>query len=81
MYCKNDEDKYIGKNRDLIERAQFGGDKWRRAKELYDAKMASIMKKIQSENIPDEVKASIKNVYSHYIKYVEVKDLDDCVAQ
>ena len=81
MYCKNDDDKYIGKNRDLIERAQFGGDKWRRAKEMYDAKMAGIMKKIKKENIPEQVKASIMNIYAHYIKYVEVKDLDDCVAQ
>ena len=43
LYCSDPEQKYIGKNRDLIERAQFAGDKWRKTKETYDRNMAKMM--------------------------------------
>ena len=46
----------------------------------YDKKMLSIMSSIQNENIPKEIKQSVKHIYEHYKKFVEVKDLDECVA-
>ena len=82
LYCADGDNnpRYMGKNRDLIERAQFGTDDWRRAKVAYDSAMAATMASIEGENIPAEVKKSIQLIYGHYQKYALVRDLDDRAA-
>ena len=36
LYCNEKNSKYMGKNRELIERAQFSREKWHQVKEKYD---------------------------------------------
>ncbi len=48
LYC-NDERKYTGKNRDLIERALFGHTEWRKIKDNCNEKMEKRMKYVRAE--------------------------------
>ena len=68
------ENKYIGKHRDLIERAKFGNTEWRRMKEEMDEKMAKRMRIIEDQNLPVSLKRSIDKMYAHYNKFMDVKD-------
>ena len=56
LYCTGQSRKYLGKNRDLIEKAQFSREKWHRIKEKYDAAMSAKIEEIQNENLPKSVK-------------------------
>ena len=76
MYCSGHQ-RYTGKNRDLIERAQFADQEWRRLKEIYDEKMETTMAQLDKEALPTEVKESIKEIYNHYKKYMDQQDVDE----
>ena len=75
MYC-NDQQKYIGKNRELIEKAQFSDQEWRRVKTIYDEQMQASLDNLKSENLPAEIDNSIKIIYDHYKNYMDQQDVD-----
>ena len=75
MYC-NDQQKYIGKNRELIEKAQFSDQEWRRVKTIYDEQMQASLENLKSENLPAEIDNSIKVIYDHYKNYMDQQDVD-----
>ena len=75
MYCK-DQQKYSGKNRDLIERALFGNSEWMKLKEKLKEAMAKKMSKIERERFPPHINQTINQLYEHFCKYMEIKDLD-----
>ena len=75
MYC-NDQQRYIGKNRELIEKAQFSDQEWRRVKTIYDEQMQASLENLKSENLPAEIDNSIKVIYDHYKNYMDQQDVD-----
>ena len=80
LYC-DEGSKYIGKNRDLIERALFGDTEWCKLKDECNEKMARRMKYVAEEQLPTTMKKLIDEIYSHYNKFLEIQDIDKNTAE
>ena len=62
LYCKEGR-KYIGKNRDLIERARFGDTEWCKLKGEFNEKMERRMQHVKDEHLPHTMKKTIDEIY------------------
>ena len=76
LYCKDGE-KYITKNKDLIERARFGKTQWQQLKEECNHKMGKRMKSLENEKLPPALRNSIMQIYSHYKEFLDIEDIDN----
>ena len=62
----------MGKNRDLIERAQFSNEEWCRLKGIYNERMEAGLTQLRGEALPSAISNGIAGIYEYYKKYVDV---------
>ena len=75
MYC-DESHRYLGKNRELIEKAQFADQEWRRIKTIYDEQIQDSLDRLKGQHLPGEINKSISDIYDYYKKYSDQQDVD-----